>query len=122
MNRIVLHEGVEVAAALFGDWVAGEEAAEGGGIVAVVVVNEVEFGVVDFGRPLERLRDIAGGGNGAERRVGIRRADVAVLTEDFTDVFRDVVTVGEPVPVFLDCERTRRRRLHFLATVFMYRL
>ena len=79
--------------------------------MAVVVVGEVELGVVDFRGPLEGLGNVAGGGNGAERRVGIRRADVAVLTEDFTDVFRDVVTVGEPRAVFLDGERTRCRRL-----------
>ena len=96
---------------MFGDWVAGEEASEGGRVVAVVVVDEVEFGIVDFRGPLEGLGNVAGGGNGAEGRVGIRRADVAVLTEDFADVFRDVVAVGKPRAVFLDCERTRRRRL-----------
>ena len=73
--------------------------------MAVVVVDEVEFGVVVLRGPLEGLRDVAGGGNGAEGRVGIRRADVAVLTEDFADVFRDVVTIGEPRAVFLDGER-----------------
>ena len=45
--------------------------------MAVVVVNEVEFGVVVLRGPLERLRDIAGFRYRAERRVGIRRADVA---------------------------------------------
>ena len=97
---------------MFGDGVAGEEAAERGGVVAEVVVDEVEFGVVKLRRPLEVLDDaVFGSGNRAERSVGIRRADVAVRTEKFANVFRDVVTVGEPSAVFLERERTRRRRL-----------
>ena len=79
--------------------------------MAVVVVNEVEFGVVVLRGPLEGLRDVAGFRYGSEGRVGILRADVAVLTEDFADVFRDVVTVSKPRSVFLDGERARRRRL-----------
>ena len=81
--------------------------------MAEVVVNEVEFGVVVFRRPLEGLGNVAGSGYVPERSVGIRRADVAGGTEDFADIFGDVVTVGEPVPVFLNRERTRRRRLRF---------
>jgi len=98
---------------LFGDGVAGEEAAERGRVVAVVVVDEVEFGIVILRRPLEGLGDIAGFRYVPERSVGIRRSDVAVLTEDFADVFRDVVAVGEPRAVFLNRERARRRRLRF---------
>ena len=79
--------------------------------MAVVVVNEVEFGVVMLRGPLEGLGDVAGSGYVPERSVGIRRADVAGGAEDFADVFRDVVAVGEPGAVFLDRERTRRRRL-----------
>ena len=79
--------------------------------MAVVVVNEVEFGVVVFRRPLEGLRDVAGFRDGTERRVGIRCADVAGGTEDFADVFRDVVTVGKPRSVLLNRKRARRRRL-----------
>ena len=79
--------------------------------MAVVVVDEVEFGVVVLRRPLEGLRNVAGSGYVPERSVGIRRADVAGGTEDFADVFREVVAVGEPRAVFLNRERTRRRRL-----------
>ena len=96
---------------MFFDGVAGEEAAECGRVVAVVVVDEVEFGVVVLRGPLERLRNVAGSGYVPERSVGIRCADVAGGTEDFADIFGDVVAVGEPGAVFLDRERTRRRRL-----------
>ncbi len=75
--------------------------------MAIVIVNKVELGIVVLRGPLERLGNIAGGGNGAERRIGIRRADVAGGTEDFADVFRDVVAVSEPVPVFLDGKRAK---------------
>ena len=49
---------------MFGDGVAGEEAAERGGVMAVVVVNEVEFGVVVFRAETERVEgdDVEGGG------------------------------------------------------------
>ena len=68
--------------------------------MAVVVVNEVEFGVVKLRRPLEGLDDaVFGGRDGAERSVGIRRADVTVRSEKFADVFRDVVAVSEPSAV-----------------------
>ena len=96
---------------MFGDGVAGEEATERGRVVAEVVVDEVEFGVVMLRGPLEGLGDVAGFRYVPERSVGIRRADVAGGTEDFADVFREVVAVGEPRAVFLDRERTRRRRL-----------
>ena len=79
--------------------------------MAVVVVNEIEFRVVNFGRPLEGLGDVAGSGDRAEGRVGVRRSDVAGGAEDFADVFREVVAVGEPVAVLLDRERARRGRL-----------
>ena len=55
LNRIIFYECVEVEAALFFDGVAGEEAAERGGIVSVVVVNEVEFGIVVFRGEAERI-------------------------------------------------------------------
>ena len=41
--------------------------------MAVVVVNEVELGIVNFGRPLEGLRDVAGNGDRAEGCVGITK-------------------------------------------------
>ncbi len=107
----ILHERIQIESALFFDGVAGEEAAERGGIVPVVVVNEIELGVVNFGRPLEGLGDVAGFRYVPERSVAVRRADVAGGTEDFADIFGDVVAVGEPRAVFLNRERTRRRRL-----------
>ena len=68
---------VEVSAALFGDGVAGGEAAECGGVVAEVVVDEVEFGVVVLRRPLEGLGNVAGFRYVPEGSVAVRRADVA---------------------------------------------
>ena len=95
---------------MFGDGVAGEEAAECGRVVAEVVVDEVEFGIVKLRRPLEVLDNaVFGGRDGAERSVGIRRADVAVRSEKFSNVFRDVVAVSEPSAVLLDCERMGHR-------------
>ena len=80
--------------------------------MAEVVVNKVDFGVVVFRRPLEGLNNaIVRCGDPAEGSVGIRRSDVAGRSEDFADVFRQVVAVGEPRAVLLDCERARRRRL-----------
>ena len=111
LNRIIFYECVEVEAALFGDGVAGEEAAECGRVVAEVVVNEVEFGIVMFRRPLEGLGDVAGFRYRAEGSVAVRRADVAGGAEDFADIFGNVVAVGEPRAVFLNGKRTRRRRL-----------
>ena len=80
--------------------------------MAVVVVNKVEFGIVNFGRPLEGLNNaIVRCSDRAEGGVGIRRTDIAGGAEYFTDVFREVVAIGEPRAVLLDCERTRRGRL-----------
>ena len=79
--------------------------------MAVVVVDQCGFRVVVFGRPLERLGNVSGSGDRAERRVTVARADVAGGPEDFADVFRDVAAVGVPRAVFLDRERARRRRL-----------
>ena len=79
-----MDEGVEIEAALFGDGVAGEEAAERGRVVAVVVVDEVEFGIVVFRTETERVEgnDVERGGRiavraryRAEGRVVIVRAD-----------------------------------------------
>ena len=72
-----------------------------------------ELGIVVLRGPLEGLGDVAGFRYVPERSVGIRRADVAGGTEDFADIFGDVVAVGEPGAVFLNRERTRRRRLRF---------
>ena len=80
----VFHECVEVETALFGDWVAGEEAAQTRRVVAVVVVDEVEFGIVVFGTKAERVEgdDVKRGGRiavrasrGTERCVVVVRPD-----------------------------------------------
>ena len=81
---------IQIPSALFFDGVAGEEAAERGRVVAEVVVNEVELGIVNFGRPWEGLGDVTGSRDRTEGRIGIRRADVAARPEDFADVFREV--------------------------------
>ena len=71
---------IQIPVALFFDGVAGEEATERGGVMAVVVVNEVEFGVVKLRRPLEVLDDaVFGSGNRAERSVTVRRSDQKTL-------------------------------------------
>ena len=81
--------------------------------MAEVVVDQCGFGVVVFRRPLEGLRDVAGSGDCAERRVTVARADVAGGAEDFADIFRDVAAVGVPRSVLLNRERARRRPLDF---------
>ena len=102
---------MQIESALLFDGVAGEEAAERRRVVPVVVVNEVEFGIVMLRRPLEGLGDVAGFRYVPERSVAVRRSDVAGGTKDFADVFREVVAIGEPRAVLLNRERTRRRRL-----------
>ena len=87
---------------MFFDGVTGKEAPERGRVVAVVVVNKVEFGIVELRRPLEWLSNaIVRFGNCTERSVGICCADVAGGTEELANVFRNVVAVGEPGAVFL---------------------
>ena len=55
--------------------------------------------------PLNRLGDVAGGGDGAVGGVGVGGSDVAGSTEDFAHVFGEVEAVGVPGAVFLDGER-----------------
>ena len=76
--------------------------------MAEVVVNKVELGVVMFRRPLEGLGDVAGSSDRAEGSVGIHRSDVAGGAEDFADVFRKVVAIGEPRAVLLNRKQLRR--------------
>ena len=47
MRKAVPDEGIQIPSALFLDGVAGEEAAVGGRIVAVVVVDQIQFRVVE---------------------------------------------------------------------------
>ena len=54
IHGVVIDEAIEVEAATFFDGVAGEPSAQGGGIVAVAVVEEVGFVVGVFGREPER--------------------------------------------------------------------
>ena len=56
--------------------------------------------------PLNRLGDVAGGGDGAVGGVGVSGADVAGGAEDFAHVFGEVEAVGVPGAVFLDSQRT----------------
>ena len=57
-------------------------------IVAVVVVDESELGVVELAGPLDGLGDIAFCRYLAVGSIGVGGADVAMLTVDFADVFR----------------------------------
>ena len=83
--------------------------------MSVVVVNEVEFGVVNFGRELERVRGSGGAGgrsrgDRAEGRVVVGRRYVPVEIHELADVFRQVN--GREVEVVaedVDRERARRR-------------
>ena len=74
-------------------------------IVAIVVVDEGELGVVVLGGPLDGLGDISGGCYLPKGRVGVVGADVAVLAVYLTDVFCEVPTVGVPCAIFLDSQR-----------------
>ena len=74
--------------------------------MAVVVVDEAEFGVVELAGPLDSLlyitfcRYLAVGG------VGVGGADVAVLAVELADVLGEVPAVGVPGAVELDSQRT----------------
>ena len=94
VQRRISNEPVKISATLFLDGVAGKPAAVGRGVVAVVVVDQVELGVVELRRPLERLRNVARRRDRAEGRVVVARADVAGGPENLADVFRDVAAVG----------------------------
>ena len=60
---------------------------------------------MELATPLNRLGDVAGGGDGAVGGVGVSGADVAGGAEDFAHVFGEVEAVGVPGAVFLDGER-----------------
>ena len=57
-------------------------------IVAVVVVNKAEFGIVVLAGPLDELGDVAFCRYLAVGGVGVEGADVAVLSVHFADVLR----------------------------------
>ena len=73
--------------------------------MAVVVVDEAEFCVVELAGPLDSLlyitfcRYLAVGG------VGVGGADVAVLAADFANVLSEIPAVSEPGAVLLDGQR-----------------
>ena len=79
--------------------------------MSVIVVNKRKFCVSILTRPLNRLGNVAGGGDGAVGGVGVGGADVAGRTEDLAHVFGEVEAVGVPSTVFLDGERTGGDRL-----------
>ena len=56
--------------------------------MAVVVVDEAEFGVVVLAGPLDGLGDIAAGAYFAIRCVSIGGTDVAVRAVNFADILR----------------------------------
>lgn len=56
---------------------------------------------------MNRLGDIAAGAYFAVGGVGVGGAEVAVLPEDFADVFGEIPAVGEPIAIFADGKGTR---------------
>ena len=76
--------------------------------MAVVVVDEGEFGVVDFAAPLDGV-EVSGracGGDGSEGGVVVGGGDVSLLVDEFGDVFGEVVGVG--VSVVVACQQDQR--------------
>ncbi len=74
-NRRILGERIQIPSALFLDGVSAQPSSVGRGVMAVVVVNKIEFGIVELGRPLEGLGDVARRGNGSEGRVVVARGN-----------------------------------------------
>ena len=75
--------------------------------MAVVVVDQAEFGVVELAGPLYGLLYISVCRYLAVGRVGIGRAEIASGAVHFADVLGEVPAVGEPGAVFLDGQRAR---------------
>ena len=80
--------------------------------MAVVVVDEGEFVIMEFAAPLDGLVDAVGafryctiGG------VSVVRADVAVLSVELADVFGQIPAVCVPCAVLLDSQRAGGYRL-----------
>ena len=74
-------------------------------IIPIVIIHQSQLFIVELATPLNRLGDVAGGGDGAIRGVGVGGADVAGGAEDLAHVFGEVEAVGVPGAVFLDGER-----------------
>ena len=76
--------------------------------MAVVVVDEGEFGVVVFATPLDGVKvgGEACGGDGSEGVVVVGGGDVALFVDEFGDVFGEVVGVG--VSVVVACQQDQR--------------
>ncbi len=85
--------------------------------MAVVVIDEPQLIVVNFGRELERVRGSGGAGgrsrgDGAEGRVIVGRRHVPVEIHELADVFRQVH--GREIEVVAeDVDRERARRGRF---------
>ena len=75
--------------------------------MAVVVVNESQFGIAVFAAPLDGLDGASAGCDFAVRGVGVGCADVTGGVEYLTDVLRQIPAVAVPCPVFLDGKGTR---------------
>ena len=73
--------------------------------MAVVVVDEGEFGIMEFAAPLDGLGDIATGGYCSIGGVSVVCADVAVLPVELADVFGQIPAVCVPCTVLLDSKR-----------------
>ena len=65
-------------------------------IVAVVVVDEGQLGVIELAAPLDGLGGASGGCDGAVGSVGIGGVDVTGGAEYLTHVLGEVKTVGVP--------------------------
>ena len=83
-QAVIPDKRIQIPSTLFFDWVAGEEATEGGRVVAVVVVDEVEFGVVIFRGETERIEgnDVKRGGRIAMRAGGRAEGRVVAVRAD----------------------------------------
>ena len=59
-------------------------------IIPIVIIHQSQLFIVELATPLNRLGDVAGGGDGAEGGVGVGGADVAGGAEDLAHVFGEV--------------------------------
>ena len=79
--------------------------------MAVVVVDEGGFDVVVLAAPLDGLGDIAVCRDFSVGGVAVGSPEVAVLSEDFADVLRQIPTIGVPGAVLADGKRASGYRL-----------